>query len=311
MTGGNIIITTKIKKSLPFLCYDIVFKAVFTGEENILAKLVSSITGIDYWDLKDNLIFETNEIPISKQNEKAKRCDFILRMTNNNIINLEINSNYYTRMPIKNLSYICGLYSISTKRGEEYDDSFVAIQINLDCYEENKNKALEEYLLQEVTSHKVYTNSLSIFNLNVVKCNDIYYNCDDEENIPDYIKWGALIYTRDFSKIPDIAKGILTKREMERIMDKIEKLNNDSLFMTEFEAMKWQERKEKCLREDGINEGYALGLEQGLEDGYNKGIEDNTKEIILSMIKNNMSIDDISKIINKTNSEINEIIKEN
>ena len=267
-------ITTKEKNlPLPFLCRDIAFKAVFTGEENILAKLVSSITGIDYWDLKDNLIFETNEIPISKQNEKAKRCDFILRMTNNNIINLEINSNYYTRMPIKNLSYICGLYSISTKRGEEYDDSFVAIQINLDCYEDNKNKALEEYLLQEVTSHKVYTNSLSIFNLNVVKCNDIYYNCDDEENIPDYIKWGALIYTRDFSKIPDIAKGILTKREMERIMDKIEKLNNDSLFMTEFEAMKWQERKEKCLREDGINEGYALGLEcglaQGLEDGYN------------------------------------------
>ena len=98
-------------------------------------------------------------------------------------------------------------------------------------------------------------------------------------------------------------------------MDKIEKLNNDSLFMTEFEAMKWQEQKEKCLREDGINEGYALGLEcglaQGLEDGYNKGIEDNTKEIILSMIKNNMSIDDISRIINKTTSEINEIIKEN
>ena len=54
------------------MCYDIAFKAVFTGEENILAKLVSSITGIDYWDLKDNLIFETNEIPISKKMKKLK-----------------------------------------------------------------------------------------------------------------------------------------------------------------------------------------------------------------------------------------------
>ena len=53
------------------MCYDIAFKAIFTGEENILAKLVSSITGIDYWDLKDNLIFETNELPISRKNEKA------------------------------------------------------------------------------------------------------------------------------------------------------------------------------------------------------------------------------------------------
>ena len=102
-------------------------------------------------------------------------------------------------------------------------------------------------------------------------------------------------------------------------MDKIEKLNNDSLFMSELEAIKWQERKEKCLKEDGINEGYALGLEhgisqginQGLERGYNKGIVEKTNEIILSMIKNNMSLDDISKIINKPIEEIKEIIKEN
>ena len=297
------------------MCYDIAFKAVFTGEENILAKLVSSITGIDYWDLKDNLIFETNEIPISKQNEKAKRCDFILRLSNKNVINLEINTSYYSKLSIKNLSYICGLYSISTKRGEDYDENFVAVQINLNCYEENKSKALEEYLLQEVTSHKVYTNNLSIFNLNVVKCNDIYYNCDDKEDIPNYIKWGALIYTRDINKIPDIAEGILTQKEMERIMDKIENLNNDSLFMSELEAIKWQERKEKCLKEDGVKEGYALGLEhgleQGLESGYNKGIVEKTNEIIFSMIKNNMSLDDISKIINKPIEEIKEIIKEN
>lgn len=82
-------------------------------------------------------------------------------------------------------------------------------------------------------------------------------------------------------------------------MDKIEKLNNDSLFMSELEAMKWQEKKEKCLREDGINEGYALGLEQ------------KTKEIVLSMVNNKLPIDTISKVTNKTASEINEIIKEN
>lgn len=148
------------------MCYDIVFKSIFTGEENILAKMISSITGINYLDLKDNLAFETNEIPISRKNEKAKRCDFILRMNNNNIINLEINTSYYKGKKIKNLAYICGLYSTSTKRKEEYDDKFFAIQINLDCYKKEENKVLEQYLLQEVTSHKTYTNNLSIFNSN-------------------------------------------------------------------------------------------------------------------------------------------------
>ena len=286
------------------MCLDIAFKAVFTGEEDVLAKLVSSITGIDYWDLKDNLTFETNEIPISRKNEKAKRCDFILRMTNNNVINLEINANYYTGMKIKNLAYVCGLYSKATKKGKKYDDNFVTIQINLDCYKENNNKALEEYLLQEVMSHKVYTNSLSIFNLNVVKCNDIYYNCCNKENIPDYIRWGALIYTRDFDKMPNIIKDILTKEEVERIMDKIEKLQDDSLFMSELEAMEWQEWEDRSIqtemRKKGFDDGLALGIKEG--------IKENTREMILAMINNNLSLETISKITNKTIEEINEII---
>ena len=291
--------TTKLKNlPLPFLCRDIAFKAVFTGEENILAKLVSSITDIDYWYLKDNLIFETNEIPISKKNEKAKRCDFILRMTNNNVISLEINTSYYSGMPIKNLAYICGIYSKSTKRKEKYDDKFIAYQINLDCYNDNKNDVLEKYLLQEVTNHKVYTSNLSIFNLNVVKCSDIYYNCDDKEDIPDYIRWGTLIYTRDFNKIPDIAKNILTKKEVKIIMDKIKKLHEDSLFMSESEALEWEEWEKKSIMQDGINQGLVEGSEK------------KTKEIVLAMVNNKLPIDTISKVTNKTIKEINDIITE-
>ena len=30
------------------MCYDVVFKSVFLGNENILAKMISDITGFDY-----------------------------------------------------------------------------------------------------------------------------------------------------------------------------------------------------------------------------------------------------------------------
>ena len=63
--------------SLPFMCYDISIKAIFTDEVNILAKMVSDITGIDYNLLEDNIVLETNELPISRNNEKVKKCDFI------------------------------------------------------------------------------------------------------------------------------------------------------------------------------------------------------------------------------------------
>ena len=71
--------------SLPFLMYDITIKAIFSDEVNILAKMVSDITGIDYKLLEDNVILETNELPVSRNKEKAKKCDFILKINEDNI----------------------------------------------------------------------------------------------------------------------------------------------------------------------------------------------------------------------------------
>ena len=139
--------------------------------------------------------------------------------------------------------------------------------------------------------------------MNVVKCNDLYYNCGNKEDIPDYARWGALFYTKDFSEIPSIAKNILTKEEVEKIMDKIEKLQDDSLFMSKLEALEWQEWEDRSILTEVKNQAYTVGMEQGLEQ--------KTKEIILSMKKNNIPMEAISKVTNKTINEIKEIINKN
>ena len=104
--------------------------------------------------------------------------------------------------------------------------------------------------------------------------------------------------------MPDIIKDILTKEEVERIMDKIKKLQDDSLFMSELEAMEWQEWEDRSIqtemRKKGFDDGLALGIKEG--------IKENTRETILAMINNNLSLETISKITNKTIEEINEII---
>ena len=57
---------------MPFMCYYIAFKAVFIGEENLLAKMVSNITGIYYEVLENNIILEVIELPISTIKRKLK-----------------------------------------------------------------------------------------------------------------------------------------------------------------------------------------------------------------------------------------------
>ena len=291
------------KSELPFLCYDIVMKAIFTNEVNILAKMISDISGIPYSTLKDNTTLITNEIPINSKDEKAKRCDFVIKVTNGNIISLEVNSSYYEGMNSKNLSYIFGEYIAMFKTGEKYNEKMYAIQINLNCFKNGGAKALAKYVLQEVEDHDVFTNNLAIYNLNVEKCSSKYYNLlKKKKEIPSYVRWAALLYCRDFSKIPEIAKGILTKEEVERVMDKIYKLQNDDLFITELEARRISEWEEKSK--------IAHALNTGKEEGRHEGIKENTIDMIKNMFANNLEINVISKITNKSIDEINKIIME-
>ena len=306
------------KLNLPFMCYDIVMKAIFIDEVNILAKMISDVTGIDYKLLEDNVILEANELPVSIKNEKAKRCDFILKIDKNNVLNLEINTSYYPELVIKNLSYLFNIYSRTSKKSEKYNKNILIRQLNLNCYDDNLDKPLSKYTLLEEETHMLYSKSIAIFDLNVVKCNDVYYNLSNKEVIPNYIRWGALIYNRDFKKISEIAEGIMTGEEVRQIMDKIESLTDDSLFMSDLETLEMYRKEEEAIRdygeqlarERGHAQGMAEGIAEGMAQGMAQGIEQNTKELILSMVKNDATLEFISKVTNKTIDEIKEIIKE-
>ena len=120
--------------------------------------MVADITGMDYNILKNNITLEATELPISSINEKAKRCDFILRIDKDNILSLELNSSHYTGIVIKNLAYLCQIFSRETKAGNQYNENLNVMQLNLNCFtksnDENFKEAdkeiLNEYKIQNV-----------------------------------------------------------------------------------------------------------------------------------------------------------------
>ncbi len=305
--------------TLPFLMYDIVMKAIFIDEVNILAKMISDITGIDYNLLKDNMILEVNELPINVKDEKAKRCDFILKIDKDNILNLELNTSYYPGLIIKNLSYLFGIYSSTTKRGDSYNENILIRQINLNCYKELSNKPLSKYMLREEETNQIYSKSIVIYDLNVVNCNDVYYNQGNKEDIPNYVRWGALLYNKDFDKIPEIAENIMTKEDVMKIMDKMDKLTSDSLFMSELEYIRMYEKEEKAkmeyacslAAERAAKEASEKAHAKGLANGRAKGREETIILTIKKMVSKNMALSDISDITGKSIDEIKKIIDKN
>ena len=306
------------KEKLPLLCYDTIFKSVFQNEENILGKMISDITGIDYALLKDNIVLETNELPIHKRDEKFKKCDFIIKVDNQMILNLELNRQSHTGLIVKNLSYVFQLFSTSFKKGGCYDEEFVVMQINLNCFRDKiSKKGLSKYYLKEEEDGRIYSNNLLIYDLNIVNCHEIYYNCG-ELKVPNYVRWGELLYCSDISKIPSITKGIMIYEERNRIMGILDKLTKDDLFLSKEDAMQWDEWEKNTIYNDGVKEGIEQGIEKGIEKGIEQGIEKGIeqgmkkekKNIIITMLKNNIDIEIISKITNKSIKEIETIKKQ-
>ena len=297
--------TEKVKLTRPFLLYDPVFKSVFSGNENILGKMISDITGFNYLFLENNILLETNELSIDRFNEKFKRCDFIVRVSEDNIINLEINTKTYQGYLIKNLSYIFHIFKTNSVKGEEYNENLEVTQININNFNTG-DKALSKYYLKEDETNELYTKSLEIFDLSVVKCKKIYYN-NHRKEVPNYIKWGALLSCKidETDKMEKILRELLLEKEVEVIMSKINKLKDDSLFMPEAERLAWEEWEYNSIMADAKNKGMAEGIAEGLE----KGMEEKTIDIIKSMLENNASYDFISKVTNKSIEEIKSIEK--
>lgn len=73
------------------MCYDVILKSVFTNNENILAKMISAITGIDYNVFKDNIRLKTNELSLSRKKEgKTKTMMSTIKSMLNNKLDIDL-----------------------------------------------------------------------------------------------------------------------------------------------------------------------------------------------------------------------------
>ena len=151
---------------IPLMNVDPVIKSIFKNNPNVLAKLISDIADYNYYELENNIDILSDDILIGTRNEKAKRCDFLVKIDNNRYTNIEMN-NYSSKVDlIKNLSYVFHIYSSVTKKGNKYKNELELSQINLDYHAFNMDKPLEKYYLMN-NDKKILTKSLIICFLNI------------------------------------------------------------------------------------------------------------------------------------------------
>ena len=260
---------------------DAMFKSIFCKEENwnILEKLIEEVI-----NEKVKIInLSVPELPKDRITMKGKTLDVLVK-TAKGEVNIEINSETTDYLRRRNASYIFKRYSNSTKVSEAYQKMPDFIQINLSSKINLDYPRIATYTLYDKENKITFINNLKIYEINLAKYKDFCYNKGIENSIIAMID---MTY-EELLKV----KG---DKLMEKLKDEAIELNNDD----DFVKLMSDEEEERLLKNSYIQEGFEQGIEQG--------IEQQTIELTKNMLKENIDINQISKITGLSINEINNL----
>lgn len=121
----------------------------------------------------------------------------------------------------------------------------------------------------------------------------------------------VLFTSRTFQELYNVSKKLFDKEMQCSFMKDVINMASNRRYFEEWKIQQLNDYVEYKARQnainDGIERGLKRGLEQGIEQGIERGIEQTEKEYIKNMLEENIDIEMICKITNKTKEEILEI----
>ena len=276
--------------------YDKAFKEIMMKEENfnILKKVLETILKVSIQEIKlQPLNLNTGNIHI-----KGKEVDLLV-ITEQGKIEVEVNTYYNDYVRVRNFSYITSIYNNQVTVGEKYNEDTNIIQINLN-YGVKDTEYKRVYKVRDETG-KEYIKNFCIYEINMEKLKEIWYDKNELE-----IEKNKYLLMLDM-EISDLKK-LSKDRVVKEYMEKIEKLNEDPIFIN------WitKEKDEQMIKntqlyratQEGINIGISQGIKQGVNQGINQGMKKEKILIAKSMLQENMNLELIHKITGLTKEEI-------
>ena len=269
--------------------YDRAFKEVMLKESNrdlltlllehILKVKINNITVLNVEKLMSNIHIRGQRLDLNLETDKGK-------------INVEVNSSYNKYIPNRNFAFIADLYSHDVSVGNKYKLDTQYIQINL-SYELGKdNEPISIYKIMNENG-KIFVKNFTIYDINM----DYYINLinnTDTNKINNDIILIMLGLERD-----DLKKLAKNNKVVSKYMKELDEVNENPEFREYMSYEKDQELMRNTERE--------IGREEGIEQGILQGIEQEKKEITLNLLNTNMSISEISNIVNLPEEKIKEI----
>ena len=259
---------------------DVVFKNLIMESREFLIIILEHFLGIDKEVIRKNMHLENTVLPVSNAKEKKKVTDIIVRVENK-VVNLEMNASYYKGLINRNIDYILKGKTEANFSGENYDDNYIGIQINFDLDWQYDDRDIIKFVLMDPERGIVLSENLIIYNINLLKFREKYYNKDELSEFERAITLLTLTKREDIEKISEGVEGLMEAKE------EIKKLSNNLgiIGVYDYEKHKeweWKQKAKEYVKDDlalidSLREENDLIMKQ-IEDGK-KFIEEEKKSL--------------------------------
>ena len=282
---------------------DKIFKSIIFDDMDMMKWFTSKLVGKKL----DKITVRNVEPPVHFKKEKGVRMDVVLEIDENTFVDIEANSSYRKELHMKNFHYLSALYTQLVLNGEKYEEErrIIHYDITLGLPKKYKNE-VEEIHYQNMEGYK-YLRNIVTYIQNVDKIKSHWYN-EEVEGIRKYAHILMLVLNEEeLNKLVEYAESE-DKKYIERFREALVYMNKD----IRFRRVISREQEERFMNNGQMErmrkEGEQIGYARGIEQGHNAGIEDAQTAAITNMVKENMSLDLIAKILDLPLKKVKQIV---
>ena len=288
--------TNKIKDDEKFYTCknDLAFKEVFMKEDNkdLLIAIIESVLNIKIKDL-EYLNLEKN---VDNIHVRRKHFDLHVKTEKQNI-HIEVNSQMKDYVRTRNISFLFDTYAHETKRGSDYSEKILFIQINFsyglsENSKYNKGKR-EPFYVYTIKDQRIinFINNLVIYEVDMDYIIKLWYNNKEKRNRYKYLVMMNLQL--------DELKIVSNKdRMVEKYMNELKRVNEDHEFREYISAEEDNLKIENSIKKQERQEGHDIGVKNEKVETAKRMLEKGMdKQTILDITK--LSEEELNNIINK------------
>ena len=283
-------------KMIP-LTFDVVLKGVFERNRDLLKKFVISVLKLDIDESYTDIEVTKNELLKENIKEYQKRVDILVILNDNIYVDIEINRSSFEKSKFRNSLYCDKLYTTLLETGEKasFLKNFYLYQLNLNTEEKSTPYGEDRIILYSTATKEIFIDNKIMILKYLEFYRKLYYT--NVDNLKEDEIWLASLTAKNFTELNEMLSHILDDIDRSKFVKEAIRMSKLNFSLRDWET----EKMNDLMRE----ESKRVDREEGREEGR----AEEQKELILSMIKNNATLEFISKVTNKSIEEINEIIK--